>query len=37
VPSGATVKFYEVGPQVNLLDATARQNRKAVGEIKLEK
>lgn len=36
VPSGATVKFYDVAPQVNLLDATARQNRRPVGEIKLE-
>lgn len=37
VPRGATVKFYEAAPQVNLLDAAARQNRKPVGEIKLEK
>ena len=37
VPAGATVKFYEAAPDVNLLDAAARQNRKAVGEIKLEK
>lgn len=37
VPRGATVKFYESAPDVNLLDAAARQNRKAVGEIKLEK
>ena len=37
VPSGATVKFYDVAPQVNLLDATARRNRRPVGEIKLEK
>ena len=37
VPSGATVKFYESAPELNLLDAAARQNRKAVGEIKLEK
>jgi len=34
---GATVKFYEAPPELNLLDAAARQNRKAVGEIKLEK
>ncbi len=37
MPSGATLKFYEAAPDVNLLDAAARQNRKAVGEIKLEK
>ena len=37
VPRGSTVKFYEVAPQVNLLDAAARQERKPVGEIKLEK
>jgi hypothetical protein len=37
VPRGATVKFYEAAPDVNLLDAAARQNRKPVGEIKLEK
>ena len=37
VPHGSTVKFYEAAPQVNLLDATARQNRRPVGEIKLEK
>ena len=37
VPAGATVKFYEAAPDVNLLDAAARQNRKPVGEIKLEK
>jgi hypothetical protein len=37
VPSGATVKFYESAPELNLLDAAARQNRKPVGEIKLEK
>jgi hypothetical protein len=37
VPRGATVKFYEAAPELNLLDAAARQNRKAVGEIKLEK
>jgi hypothetical protein len=37
VPRGATVKFYEAAPQVNLLEAAARQNRKPVGEIKLEK
>jgi hypothetical protein len=37
VPRGATVKFYEAAPQVNLLDAAARRNRKPVGEIKLEK
>jgi hypothetical protein len=37
VPAGATVKFYESAPNVNLLDAAARQNRKPVGEIKLEK
>jgi hypothetical protein len=37
VPRGATVKFYEAAPQVNLLDAAVRQNRKPVGEIKLEK
>lgn len=37
VPAGVTVKFYESAPNVNLLDAAARQNRKAVGEIKLEK
>jgi hypothetical protein len=37
VPRGATVKFYEAAPQVNLLDAAARQNRRPVGEIKLEK
>ena len=36
-PRGATVKFYEVAPRVNLLDAAARQNRKLVGELKLEK
>ena len=35
VPAGATVKFYEAAPEVNLLDAAARQNRKPVGEIKL--
>lgn len=34
---GATVKFYESPPELNLLDAPARQNRKLVGEIKLEK
>ena len=37
VPAGATLKFYEAAPDVNLLDAAARQNRKPVGEIKLEK
>jgi hypothetical protein len=37
VARGATVKFYEAAPDVNLLDAAARQNRKPVGEIKLEK
>ena len=37
VPRGSTVKFYEAAPQVNLLDAAARQKRKPVGEIKLEK
>ena len=37
VPRGSTVKFYEAAPQVNLLDAAARENRKPVGEIKLEK
>jgi hypothetical protein len=37
VPRGSTVKFYEAAPQVNLLDAAARQNRRPVGEIKLEK
>ena len=37
VPSGATVKFYESAPELNLLDAAARQNRKPVGEIKLER
>jgi len=37
VPRGATVKFYEAAPELNLLDAAARQNRKPVGEIKLEK
>ena len=37
VPRGATVKFYESAPELNLLDAAARQNRKPVGEIKLEK
>lgn len=37
VRAGATVKFYESAPDVNLLDAAARQNRKPVGEIKLEK
>jgi hypothetical protein len=37
VPRGATVKFYEAAPELNLLDAAERQNRKAVGEIKLEK
>jgi hypothetical protein len=37
VPAGATLKFYEAAPQLNLLDASARQSRKPVGEIKLEK
>ena len=37
VPRGSTVKFYEAAPEVNLLDAAARQNRKPVGEIKLER
>jgi len=37
VPRGSTVKLYEVAPKVNLLDAAARQNRRPVGEIKLEK
>jgi len=37
VAAGATLNFYEAAPDVNLLDAAARQNRKAVGEIKLEK
>jgi hypothetical protein len=37
VPRGATVKFYESPPEANLLDATVRQNRRPVGEIKLEK
>jgi hypothetical protein len=36
-PRGATVKFYESSAQLNLLDAAARQSRKLVGEIKLEK
>ena len=36
VPRGATVKFYEAAPELNLLEAAARQNRKPVGEIKLE-
>jgi hypothetical protein len=37
VPAGAMLKFYESAPEVNLLDAATRQNRKPVGEIKLEK
>jgi hypothetical protein len=37
VPAGATLKFYEAAPELNLLDAAARQSRKPVGEIKLEK
>ena len=34
---GATLKFYEVPPNANLLDAAVRQSRRPVGEIKLEK
>ena len=34
---GAIVKFYEAPPNANLLDAAVRQNRRPVGEIKLEK
>ena len=37
VPRGSTVKFYEVPPNANLLDADTRQNRRPVGEIKVEK
>lgn len=37
MPRGGTVKFYEAAPQMNLLDAAARQSRTLVGEIKLEK
>jgi hypothetical protein len=37
VPRGATMRFYESPPDANLLDATVRQNRRPVGEIKLEK
>jgi hypothetical protein len=37
VPRGATVKFYEAPSNANLLEATVRQNRRPVGEIKLEK
>lgn len=37
LPRGGTVKFYDAAPEMNLLDAAARQNRKLVGEIKLEK
>jgi hypothetical protein len=37
VPQGASVKFYESEPGVNLMDAAARQSRRPVGEIKLEK
>jgi len=37
MPRGGIVKFYEAAPQMNLLDAAARQSRKLVGEIKLEK
>ena len=37
VPRGATVKLFEAQPDANLLDAAVRQNRRPVGEIKLEK
>jgi hypothetical protein len=36
LPEEATVRFFEAPPGGNLLDANARESRKAVGEIKVK-